>query len=62
MAFPAPGRPPHGHGYAGAVTPGWCRAAKCAGHASTRGNWVQPFINGQRVLVDPSNRILRVFN
>lgn len=56
---PAPvGRPA---GYAGAVTPGQV-VPKNVQVVPQPGGVGSAVINGQRVLVDPSNRILRVFN
>ncbi len=56
---PAPvGRPA---GYAGAVTPGQV-VPENVQVIPQPGGVGSAFINGQRVLVDPSNRILRVFN
>jgi hypothetical protein len=56
---PSPlGRPA---GYAGAVTPGQV-VPENVPVTPRPGGLGTAFINGQRVLVDPSNRILRVFN
>jgi hypothetical protein len=60
-AFVAPNPTGHTAGYAGAVTPGQVLPENV--QVTPRpGGMGSAFVNGRRVLVDPSNRILRVIN
>jgi hypothetical protein len=59
--YGAPAPLGHPAGYAGAVTPGQV-VPENVPVIPQQGGTGSAFVNGHRVLVDPSNRILRVFN
>jgi hypothetical protein len=60
-AFAAPPSSGHAAGFAGAVTPGQV-VPENVQVMPRPGGMGSAFIDGHRVLVDPSNRILRVIN
>jgi hypothetical protein len=59
--YAAPNPSGHAAGYAGAITPGQV-VPEDVQVTPRPGGMGSAFVNGHRVLVDPSNRILRVIN
>ena len=59
--YAGPATTGHPAGYAGAVTPGQV-VPENVQVTPRPGGMGSAFVNGHRVLVDPSNRILRVIN